>query len=142
MTRHLVAATLLISAVAWAQPTPEPSPATDAPRAEPAPSLVPRGADDAPEVFPPGKLPPGRSVKLRAGDPAPYGGWLLDHQEAVRRERRDAGNAAELASYKDPGNVTQTRVQFILIVAGVGVAAAVAATAVTVAAYEAAKPKP
>jgi len=134
--RHLVTATILISAVAWAQPT------TDAPRAEPAPTLVPA------DVLPPlvlledGKLAPGRSVKLRAGDPAPYGGWLVDHQEHTRREKRDAGNAAELVDLKDPGNITQRKVQFVLIVAGAAVAAAAAGVGITVAAYEAAKPKP
>lgn len=68
-------------------------------------------------VFAPGPLAPGRSTKVKAGEPAPYAGQLLDDQELVRRARVGARDAAELADLKR-GNVTISTPVFIAIVAG------------------------
>lgn len=78
-----------------------------------------------PAVFPPGDLPPGKSVTLTEGQPAPFRGQLLDQQEQVRRARVSARNAAELADLKR-GNVTLSVPVAIAIVAGCIVAGAAA----------------
>jgi hypothetical protein len=141
--RFCLVAAVLLSSVGWAQDPPVTSPATDAPKVEP--SLDPRGVVDAlpPLVFlPDGKLAPGRSVKLGKFDQAPFAGWLVDHQEHTRREKRDAGNAAALATYEDPGSITQSRAQFIVLVTGVALAGIAAGAAVTGGVLELLKPKP
>lgn len=88
---------------------------TDAPLVEPTAT-----------VFAPGPLAPGRSTKLKAGEPAPYPGQLLDEQEQVRRERVNERNAGELTDLKR-GNVTISTPVFIAIVAG-AIAAGAAVT--------------
>lgn len=80
----------------------------------------------APVVFPAGPIAPGKSTRVKAGEPAPYAGQLLDDQELVRRARVGARDAAELADLKR-GNVTISTPAFIAIVAG-AIAVGAAAT--------------
>lgn len=101
-----------------------------------APTLEPEAP--APRIFPPGELAPGRSVKLKAGEPAPFSGQLLDDQEQVRRSRVGARDAGELADLKK-GNTIISTPALVAIIAGAVVAGAAAATAITVVAL---KPKP
>lgn len=61
---------------------------------------------------------PGTSVRLAAGELAPFPGRLVSDPEAVRREKVNASNAAELASYKGPENVTLTKGAVVAIGAG------------------------
>lgn len=81
---------------------------------------VPAAAQESnPTTFPTdAPLALGQSTKLKAGDPAPYSGQLLDEQEQVRRARMNARNEAELLNLKK-GNVTISVPVVIAIMAGV-----------------------
>jgi hypothetical protein len=113
-----------------AAPTDAGTPPTDAPLAPPALDLV-LEAD--------GRVAPGRSMKIKAGDVAPFNGRLLDEQEQVRRGKINARNEASLNDLK-AGNVIIRTPVAIALVLGVAVASAAIAVLVTTKALESPRP--
>lgn len=82
-----LAALLLVSSVAFAQGKELPGDSQPIPITEADSPVI------APDL-------PGISVRLRAGEPAPYDGRLLEHDESVRRGKALVSCRGELADAK------------------------------------------
>lgn len=83
---------------------------------------------------------PGASVRLEAGQPAPYTGQLLSDAENLRRAKRTAACEGTLEAAQAPSNVLLPKAALVAIIIGSVVLSAAAGAAVGVAAAKGASP--
>lgn len=87
-------------------------------------------------INPDGSMPPGRSVKVAQGQPAPFPGQLIDDQEHTRRARINRAKELELEKAKQ-GKVLLPTAGFVAIITAVAVVVASGSIGI----YELARPK-